>query len=102
MVKQFILRDYETFTGKTLERYFIAKLQEEGNLTKIGGWWDRKSENEIDIITINELDKSCKVYEVKRQANRLKLDKVESKAQYFMQNLPGYSHNVFGLSIDDM
>ena len=102
MVKQFILRDYETFTGKTLERYFIAKLQEEGNLTKIGGWWDRKSENEIDIITINELYKSCKVYEVKRQANRLKLDKVESKAQYFMQNLPGYSHNVFGLSIEDM
>ena len=102
MVKQFILRDYETFTGKTLERYFTAKLQEEGKLTKIGGWWDRKAENEIDIITINELDKSCKVYEVKRQANRLRLDKVESKAQYFIQNLPGYSHNVFGLSMDDM
>ena len=102
MVKQLILRDYETFTGKTLERYFTAKLQEEGNLTKIGSWWDRKAENEIDIITINELDKSCKVYEVKRQANRLKLDKVESKAQIFLQNLHGYSHNVLGLSMDDM
>ena len=102
MVKQFILRDYETFTGKTLERYFTAKLQEEGNLTKIGAWWDRKAENEIDIITINELDKSCKIYEVKRQANRLKLDKVESKAQIFLQNLQGYSHNVLGLSMDDM
>ena len=102
MVKQFILRDYETFTGKTLERYFTAKLQEEGNLTKIGGWWDRKAENEIDIITINELDKSCNVYEVKRQANRLKLDKVETKAQIFMQNLHGYSHSVLGLSMNDM
>lgn len=102
MVKQFILRDYETFTGKTLERYFTAKLQEEGNLTKIGGWWDRKAENEIDIITINEMDKTSKVYEVKRQVSRLKLDKVEIKAQIFMQNLHGYSYEVKGLSMDDM
>ena len=102
MVKQFILRDYETFTGKTLERYFTAKLQEEGNLTKIGGWWDRKAENEIDIITINEMDKTSKVYEIKRQVSRLKLDKVEIKAQIFMQNLHGYSYEVKGLSMDDM
>ena len=63
MLKQFILRDYETFTGKTLERYFTAKLQEEGNITKIGSWWDKKSENEIDIITINELKKTCRITE---------------------------------------
>ena len=102
MLKQIILRDYETFTGKTLERYFTAKLQEEENLTKIGSWWDKKSENEIDIITINELNKSCNIYEVKRQANKLKLDKTKSKAQIFMQNMFGYSYNVLGLSMDDM
>lgn len=102
MVKQFILRDYETFTGKTLERYFTAKLRQEGSLTKIGGWWDKKSENEIDIITINEFYKSCKVYEVKRQASKLKLDKVETKAKVFMQNLPGYKFEVKCLSMDDM
>lgn len=63
---------------------------------------DRKTENEIDIITINELDKTCKVYEVKRQASRVKLDKVETKAQVFMQNLHGYTHEIKGLSMDDM
>ena len=102
MLKQFILRDYETFTGKTLERYFKAKLQEEGNITKIGSWWDKKSENEIDIITINELKKTCRIIEVKRQSAKLKLDKVESKAQIFMQNLPGYKQEVVGLSMNDM
>ena len=102
MLKQFIERDYETFTGKTLERYFAAKLLEESSLTKIGSWWDKKSENEIDIITINEIEKSCKIFEVKRQSNKLKLDKVESKAQAFLQNLPGYKHDVFGLSMNDM
>ncbi len=102
MLKEFILRDYETFTGKTLERYFTAKLKEEGNITKIGGWWDRKSMNEIDIIAINDLDKSCTIYEVKRQAKNINLSKVQSKADTFMQNLNGYTQKVSGLSMDDM
>jgi AAA+ ATPase superfamily predicted ATPase len=102
MLKEFILRDYETFTGKTLERYFKAKLQEEGNITKIGSWWDRKAMNEIDIISINDLEKSCNIYEVKRQAKKIHLAKVQAKATIFMQNLITYTQNVFGLSMDDM
>lgn len=102
MLKEFILRDYETFSGKTLERYFKAKLQEEGNITKIGSWWDRKAMNEIDIISINDLEKSCNIYEVKRQAKNINLAKVQAKAAIFMQNLITYTQNVFGLSMDDM
>lgn len=102
MLKQFILRDYETFTGKILERYFTAKLEEEGKFTSIGGWWNKKSNNEIDIITINELQKNCQIYEVKRQKNKIKLDKLEAKAQIFMQNLNGYAYNIQGLSMEDM
>ena len=101
-LKQLISRDYETFTGKTLERYFTAKLQENGKLTKIGGWWDRKSNNEIDIIAINELEKKCRIYEVKRQKSKIKLEKTEAKAQIFMQSLPDYSYELSGLSMEDM
>ena len=101
-LKQFILRDYETFTGKTLEQYFTAKLQEESNITKIGSWWDKKTMNEIDIITLNELEKSCNIYEVKRQAKKINLSKVQDKADVFMQNLNGYTYKVSGLSMEDM
>ena len=104
MLKQLILRDYETFTGKTLERYFTAELKEKGkgSLTKIGSWWDRKSDNEIDIITINDIEKFCHIYEVKRQPDKIKLNKVEAKAQIFMQNLNGYKYEVQGLSMENM
>ena len=102
ILKDFILRDYETFTGKTLEHYFTAKLQEEDSITKIGGWWDRKAMNEIDISTINDLDKSCNIYEVKCQTKNISLPKVQSKANVFLQNLSNYSHEVVGLSMDDM
>lgn len=55
-VKMIIGRDYETFSGLMLERYFKRVLIERQVYTRIGGWWDRKGENEIDIVTENELD----------------------------------------------
>lgn len=79
LLKSVILRDYETFTGKTLEQYFTNKINEEKQLTKIGGWWDRKGENEIDIIAVNDLEKTCDVYEIKRQANRINLSKLTER-----------------------
>lgn len=102
ILKQFILRDYETFSGKTLERYFTAKLLEEKKFTKIGAWWDRKSMNEIDIITINDLKNFCSIYEVKRQVKNINLSKVQEKAEAFMQNLAGYKYEVIGLSMENM
>ena len=101
-LREFILRDYETFTGKTLEHYFTAKIQEQENITKIGGWWDKKSQNEIDIITVNELEKACHIYEVKRQSKKISLEQVKSKANIFMKDMPDYSHEVSGLSMTDM
>ena len=43
-VKTIINRDYETFSGLMLERYFRRVLIERQAYTRIGGWWDRKGE----------------------------------------------------------
>ena len=43
-VKMIIGRDYETFSGLMLERYFKRVLIERQVYTRIGGWWDRKGE----------------------------------------------------------
>jgi uncharacterized protein len=40
-LKEIISRDYATFSGKILERYFRTKLMEEKRFTRIGGYWDR-------------------------------------------------------------
>ena len=55
-VNTIINRDYETFSGLMLERYFRRVLIGRQACTRIGGWWDRKSENEIDIVAENELN----------------------------------------------
>ncbi len=106
LLKSVILRDYETFNGKTLEQYFTNKINEEKQLTKIGGWWDRKGENEIDVIAVNDFEKTCEVYEIKRQASKIDLSKLAEKVDNFKSNvksgISGYSIESYGLSMDDM
>lgn len=36
-----------------------------GLYTDIGMYWNRKGENEIDLITLNDLDKTAAIYEIK-------------------------------------
>lgn len=102
LLKTLILHDYETFTGKTLEQYFSEKIKEETQVTLLGGWWDKKSQNEIDIIAVNEFSKSCTIYEVKRNPEKINLKQLEEKATAFKKNIPDFSINCRGLSLKDM
>jgi len=57
-LRKIIERDYATFSGKVLEKYFREKYIEQGGITKIGGYWDKIGENEIDPIVINLIKKN--------------------------------------------
>lgn len=104
-VKMIIGRDYETFSSLMLERYFKRVLIERQVYTRIGGWWDRKGENEIDIVAENELDDTATFFEVKRKAENIDMEKLEAKAAAFMRatgEFKGYSLSYKGLSMTDM
>lgn len=102
LLEGLITRDYETFTGKTLEYYFKEKIKEENQITLLGGWWDKKSKNEIDLIAANEIEKKCLIYEIKRNAKKIDLNALKEKVDSFKQNIPGYEISFTGLSMDDM
>ncbi len=53
-LRDIVKRDYNTYSGIILERYFKNRFKESLKYSCIGGYWDRKGENEIDIIAINE------------------------------------------------
>lgn len=104
-VKKIILRDYDTFSGLMLERYFRSKLIEQHAYTRIGSWWDRKGENEIDLIAENELDDVATFFEVKRQAAQISLPALQEKAQAFLRatgQFQGYDLSYQALSLKDM
>lgn len=104
-LKTIINRDYETFSGLMLERYFRRVLIERQAYTRIGGWWDRKGENEIDIVTENELNNEATFFEVKRKAANIDIEVLKQKAAAFLRatgEFKGYGISYKALSMDDM
>lgn len=98
-------RDYETYSGKVLERYFKEVMRESGAYTHIDSWWDRRGENEIDIIAADDLGKQVTFYEVKRQRKELDLGVLDEKVQRFRETTGMYSSYTTackGLSMEDM
>ena len=104
-LKTIINRDYETFSGLMLERYFRRVLIERQAYTRIGGWWDRKDENEIDIVTENEMNNEATFFEVKRKAANIDIEVLKQKAAAFLRatgEFKGYDISYKALSMDDM
>ncbi|MCQ2287260.1 MAG: ATP-binding protein [Bacteroidales bacterium] len=105
LLKEIVKRDFPVFSGLMLERYFKAVYIERGIYTDIGGFWDRKGETEIDLIAVNELERTVEIAEIKRNASRIDFGLLEAKGQRFLQLNPildGYSVTYKGLSMEDM
>lgn len=104
-LRTLIKRDYPIYSGKILERYFIDKAIESGRYTLIGQWWDRKGENEIDMITANELDKTVEIYEIKRNRQKIDMPLLEQKVKVMLTTahlFNGYDIETKGLDLQDM
>lgn len=104
-LRELIRRDYEAFSGFALERYFKAKFAESGEWTLFGGWWDRKGENEIDLLAENELTGVRRVFEIKRKKKLIDLDRVHEKFAAFVRasgEWQGIHPDFVALSMEDM
>ena len=104
-LKTIISRDYSTFSGKMLERYFKTKYMEQNKYTRLGGYWDRKGETEIDLIAIDEINNIAEIIEIKRNADKISLNDLTSKFNAFDKatgELKKYEINILGLSMNDM
>ena len=104
-LQEIVIRDYNTFSGLMLERYFHRVAMESGEFTRIGRWWDRKGENEIDMIAEDELTDSAIFYEIKRQKDDINLGALKQKVDVFLQathQFKGYGISYIGLSMQEM
>jgi AAA+ ATPase superfamily predicted ATPase len=101
-VEELVRRDYSTFTGKMLERYFIEKLKLSMQYSEIGTFWDKKNQNEIDIVAINEIEKRVLFAEVKLNKAKINLNELREKSQVLDDYLTGYSKEYLALSLEDM
>ena len=103
LLRQNMGKGYEQFTGRTLEQYFQQKTMESGLYTMVGNWWDRKGENEIDMIALNEFDHTGVAAEIKRNPKKLSLSELETKVKVLpVSDFTPYVLKLQVLSIEDM
>ena len=102
LLREFIDKNYEQYSGSILEKYFRAKMAEEEKITAIRSYWDNKGENEIDLIALNDLDKTAIVAEVKRNPKKIDMALLQTKADSIKKELAKYEVELRGLSMNDI
>ena len=101
---EIIERDYSSVSGLMMERYFMKKFQEEGRYI-IGKWWDRKGENEIDLIVVDPIGNEAWIYELKKQSYQYKENEFREKVDKVLEQTPELRKmtiHIGSLSLEDM
>ncbi len=105
-----MVKDYTTFSGISLERWFRQKMIESQRYRMIGGWWQSGGVNakgnsddfEIDIVA-ETLEGGVEAYEVKRNAEKYSPARLQEKVAMMQRHLfQGKEVKMEGLSMEDM
>ena len=109
ILRKMVAEDLDVFTGQALEQYFWWKFVKETDYVSMGAWWDRKGENEIDLVCESPVAKkrlsALTFFEVKRDASRIDLKALEAKVAAFFEKHPELKNGepkLKGLSLEDM
>ena len=104
-LREIVRREFPAFTGYALERYFHWKIANESACTAMGSWWDRKGENEIDLVCEDEFAGTIDFYEVKVDPARFDKAALLRKVEAFFEKHPekrSMRHKAKCLSVKDM
>ena len=76
---------------------------ESGKYTRVGNWWDRCGENELDLVAINEFNHTGMIAEVKRNERKISLTALENKVAALPQkDFAKYQFQLQALSLQEI
>jgi uncharacterized protein len=101
-IRDVIRRDYSTYAGKVLERFFQTLFAETGRFNKIGSYWEKSHQNEIDLVAMNDMKKELVIAEVKMNKARIDLAGLKAKATKLVESYPNYKVEWESLGIEDI
>ena len=94
-----------TYLGRSLEDWYRQRFLELSGLSPVGAWWDRRGENEIDLIALDEGRKRIIFAEIKSQASKLDEAKLRRKSEAFLDvhsDYRSWEQFFFGLTPQQM
>lgn len=97
-----VQRDYPTFSGKILERYFLEQFRASSDFSEIGTYWERGDTNEIDIVAVNVQEKKVVLAEVKVNRSKIDLTLLAKKSTTLLEKFNTYEVEYKALSLEEM
>lgn len=101
-IRNIVERDYKMYSGRVLEKYFIEGFKEQKKFSTIGTYWEKRNQNEIDIVAINDFEKTLLFAEVKRKKEKISMQELQEKSLNIRKAFKGYEVDYKALSIEEM
>jgi len=101
-LKEVINRDYATFSGALLEKFFHELFAQTGKYNKIGSFWEKGNLNEIDLVAINDMEKRITFAEIKRNRENISIPSLKEKSQLLLQSYKKYEVEYLALSFENI
>lgn len=101
-VREVIRRDYPVHCGHLLEKCFRELMAEAGNYNRIGSYWERGNQNEIDLVAVNDIRKTITIADIKLSKSRLRVEELKHRAKGLLASYPRHQPEWLGLSIENI
>lgn len=107
-VREKINADYETYSGFVLEKWFRQSYSETGEYNIVTNYWKKGTggapgeDQEIDLVAVNETDRSIVIGECKRNPDKIKMNVLQEKASAIISHHKGWETEFVGLSLENM
>lgn len=89
-IKAKIMEEWAQHKGGLFEKVIRNHLKTLSLFNIIGSYWDRKGENEIDIVAVNEMDKILLLGECKLNAKKIDLHQLKRKSESLINDYRDY------------
>lgn len=101
-VRKIIDRDFTTYSGVMLEKFYHELFWTSKKYNKIGSYWEKGNKNEIDLVAINDMDKICVIADIKLNKAKLNIPLLKQKSSTLITKYSGYDIQWIGLSLSDL
>ncbi len=101
-VRKLVDRDLSSFSGNALERLFIDIYSQSPDYSIVGTYWERGNQNEIDLIAVDDLNRTIEIAEIKFNRSKISLPKLQEKSERLLKGYQGYAVRYDGLSLENI
>ena len=89
-MKKAIEVNLQNYSGQVLEKLYQDIFIKSSSYNLIGNYWERGNKNELDIVAINDLEKTIVISEIEMNVEKAKMSVLKEKSANLLKKYTGY------------